>query len=611
MNLDGENLNVYILNLPKDKKIEILKDNQIRDKYLRAENHYPFVWLVQQLEDYLPYFIDDYYLLKILKNERNIDKINAIMTCESKYAGIVLVNEEAIKFIIDHSVSHCHIGCLDYNFGKALIDYAIKINNSNIINLIWEFNDDIQNKIISSDMIVKLLQFDNDNKSYLFSMRNQAANKLIRYKKFLDVFMNASIDQINRLVVKGFVFPNYLINNNNLIDKYATIFSASKYSYSVDLLLENNYNLFKNIDKKRKKYIKKELTNIASGHLKMLDNFIHLENITINNDIFSYNSLFYLKSLYKRQKNDEINKQLFKFTSAIQFELLISTYFKDIPFNFLANLKVMLNYINRVDKPIINLENLDIYKKLSDFMNLSLDDRLNFINSFKDDFDYSKMFYDDYKTCLNHSINSMNDKIIKLEKDNSLYNKDLSSKLSVDIYELDGEDFYAYVHSTSIYRYDDINVNWYDNQKTISLSLIGSKNINTYHNKSVLFGFYKLNPNNIIHLYYSDSYTVNQYGSKKINQIYTPEDLVINTMKYNEILYNEKYDIIKPDFVICYDEITNLELSIAKELNVPIVKINTSKYHKTEEQENAYINHYINYEEESPILKEVMKCKKY
>ena len=82
-------------------------------------------------------------------------------------------------------------------------------------------------------------------------------------------------------------------------------------------------------------------------------------------------------------------------------------------------------------------------------------------------------------------------------------------------------------------------------------------------------------------------------------------------MKYNEILYSEKYDIIKPDFIICYDEITNLELSIAKELNVPIVKINTSKYHKTEEQENAYINHYINYEEESPILKEVMKCKKY
>ena len=94
-------------------------------------------------------------------------------------------------------------------------------------------------------------------------------------------------------------------------------------------------------------------------------------------------------------------------------------------------------------------------------------------------------------------------------------------------------------------------------------------------------------------MYESDSYTEKLYGSKVIPRIYTPENLIFRTNDYNEILYKNlltqnKQDTIKPSYVICYDEIKEGDLSIAKINNIPIILLQT-KYYAQKEPTNLYV----------------------
>lgn len=590
MNLDGEKLNEYILNLPKEEKIKILQSDEIRNKYLEPYNHYPFVWLVQSLGDDLLFFIDNSYLSRIISDEKSVDKMNAIMTCGSKYTGLILSNDNSVEFILKHSYLHTFIKVLDSNFGNCIINYAIKTDNSKIINLVGNLNCEEQNKVFTNENISKLLEFKNNDYNYLFNLDSNIILKLIKYKPFLDTLMNANINTFNKIVNNGFVFPDYLINNSLLINKYVNIFNPNLYRNAINILIKNNYSLASNIENARKKYVKKEITSIKDGYLIRMDNYF------INNDDFLINEVPFniLNNLRKLNNSAKLKDKLAALTQVIQFELLVDTYFKDIPYNFLSNMIMMLNYIKQINENIISEDNLKLYMKIYHFNSLSIKERIEFINSFNDDIDYAKMFYEDYRKCRDHSYKLMNDKVIKLNKDSKLYNKKLSKDKGVDIYELNGDDFFAYAHVTHASRYEKNNVYWKDDASTISISLIGTENINTFGDHQIKFEFYNLKPQNIMHIYHSDSYTAKMHGTKKINEIYTPNNLLKNTKKYNEILYSEKNFNIKPDFIISYDVITQVELIIAKQLNIPILVINTDKYKKTDLLEDANKDKYIN-----------------
>ena len=80
--------------------------------------------------------------------------------------------------------------------------------------------------------------------------------------------------------------------------------------------------------------------------------------------------------------------------------------------------------------------------------------------------------------------------------------------------------------------------------------------------------------------------------------MYTPQGLIDDTKGYNEIVYQEKnkniqLEKVKPDYVICYDDIKEGDLKVAKNYNLPIVLIDTKKYNFKDgapsvEDEDAY-----------------------
>ena len=83
--MDGNRLYKYILSCSKEERIHILSSDNVRDKFLEIENHYPFVWLVQGLDEELKYFINDSYIERIINSDKVIDKFNEINTLAMFY----------------------------------------------------------------------------------------------------------------------------------------------------------------------------------------------------------------------------------------------------------------------------------------------------------------------------------------------------------------------------------------------------------------------------------------------------------------------------------------------------------------------------------------------
>lgn len=574
---DAKELYRYIISLPSNERIKLLTDNKIRNRFMSDDAHYPFVWLVQQLDGIeLKYFIDSTYLTDILSNNRSVDKINAIMSSVNPYATDVLLDDRVIELILDSSTGlSTYLYNLDYRIGHKIIDYDIK-NKTNHFNMLSNYKTNDQLDIFNNEYIVKLLKYNELPDRVLINFSGKVIERLLDYEKFQSMFLNSTVYDINIMINNGLVIPKRLFNSNTLIDKYIKL-DTSRYRDYVNNLMFNNYELYEIIEKKRFKYVDNKINNIKDD---ILDEYHNFDKDNIFNT-YDYKTASRLQSI----KNDEDKlNQYFKYSTKEKLlEMIIDIFFKDIPYNFIKNLKAILNYSK--DNHNFIPQNLDIYNTILDFNKLSIDEIINFFNKYKS-IDLATVFYNDFRKARNTSYKEINDGITKFDKNSSSYKKNISSDMGIDIYELNGEDFYLYIHSSRSGR-------WMANKKTISLSLISHDNINTIDNDEVIFGFSKLNVDNIMHIYHTDSFTKHEQGTSKIHDILTKEKLINKTISYNEILYKETPNLM-PDYVVCFDTIDDKDRIIARELNIPIVLINSKKYNKNVDKiEGIEKNNYL------------------
>ena len=97
-----------------------------------------------------------------------------------------------------------------------------------------------------------------------------------------------------------------------------------------------------------------------------------------------------------------------------------------------------------------------------------------------------------------------------------------------------------------------------------------------------------------MHMYHSDSFSAHEQGTHKVHDIETKENLIDKTLSYNEILYKENDDL-KPDYIVCFDVADDKHITIAREMNIPIVIINSKKYiKKSGGLETLDKNNYLN-----------------
>ncbi len=581
--MDGKKLYKYILSLPKEKRDELLKREDVRNSFLSNENHYPFVWLIQSLDEDIINFIDNNYLDKILMNDRAIDKITAIMTLENKYATDILLYDKVVNFICQKKSLALYLSNLDYRMGQKIIDISVSSNINNLYCLGF-FKTSDQEKIFTNEYIIKLLKCDNIDKRLIINLDGKIINKLILYEKFFHMFLNLSVDEINHLIEnQNLIINNRFYKNYDFINKFINV-STNKYRKLINNLNINNSEFAIILEKERLKYVNDKINSINNGIFSDYEDFKKYNMFNIY-EKFNFNIASKLSEFYSDDNYDAIYQYLVNLTYKETFEMIIDTFFKDITYNFLINLKTILAYAcenkNYVPK------NLDLYKQILNFNNLTLEEIKDLFKKYKN-IDLASDFYEDYRLARDTSYKSINDVITKFNKEDKYYDQKLSKKYHNEVYKLDGEDFYLYIHASNLGV-------WKDNIEKISLSLINHDNINYFgsYNKKIIFGFSSLKIENIIHIFNSDSFSNTYNGTDKIQKIVSPNKLMKETLGYNEIIYKEINSNLRPDFIVCFDEITDIEAKIAQEMNLKIILINSKKYKKAKGLVNSLDDRYI------------------
>ena len=334
--------------------------------------------------------------------------------------------------------------------------------------------------------------------------------------------------------------------------------------------------------------IESVLDNIEDGIITKYKDYQKYNDMTIH-ILLKYSRAKVVSPLIKNKQDDLVKQYIQYYSKCDLLEMMIDYFFEDVPYNFINNLKEMLNYMK--DNSDFVPQGLKLYKALLSFNDLSIDEIKSLFNKYKL-MDTAKMFYQDYRLARNMAYQTINDKLLKIGH---------------NITYLNGEDFYLCIHASN-------RQTWDINEKVLSLSLISNNNISHFGNKTrhIFYGFSHLKIDHIIHLYHADSYSSYTYGTDKIQRILNPDRLIKETGTYNEIFYKLDKSIY-PDLLICFDKITDLEKKIADDMNLKLVVINTQKYLTKTGKESVLINNYIDEEQyqkmDYDILAEIKKMR--
>ena len=317
----------------------------------------------------------------------------------------------------------------------------------------------------------------------------------------------------------------------------------------------------------------------TSGIYELRNKFIKKSIWELNQDnIYSF---FELDDLEESRKKIIANRYL--------IEYIIGYYFQDNFYNFITNFYLMTNYLSYSKKNLVDEEHIKIYKSFVDLKDISMEDKVRLFTKYLND-DLMSMFYDDINIVREDSHKELVNSSLKLDKDNGIYQVDLSNKYGVDVYYLNGEEFYGFVRTLSIKSNDLTNDDYVFSKKRrlgYSFSYISNRNIGTmdYYDKNVLLFYDNINYQNIMYVHHTDMYTgkrdeLNTYLTDKENEIVTPSGLISKTINYNEIYIKSGDDGIKPTALVCYDVIKEEDIAFAKKYNLSILLINKEKYQR-------------------------------
>ena len=269
-------------------------------------------------------------------------------------------------------------------------------------------------------------------------------------------------------------------------------------------------------------------------------------------------------------------------------EYIIHYFFEDNYYNFMTNLFQMIRYIGDTGKVLVSDNNLKIYSEFVDLNKLSNLEKAKLFKKYYQNENIMEMFYNDLNIVREDSHLKLVNNITKLNKDDEIYQSDLSKRMQVDIYYLSGEPFYGFVRCFSINRGDSYNNYDYiysiGNQLGYSFSYISDKNIGTIDSdgKCVTLFYDNIDYKNIMYVHHADLHAKkmqvqDDYLSVKENEILSPDSLIARTNNYNEI-YIKSDTKIKPTALICYDNITGNDIAFAKRYELVLLLIDTKKY---------------------------------
>lgn len=356
----------------------------------------------------------------------------------------------------------------------------------------------------------------------------------------------------------------------------------------------------------------KNIFKIASfGNYDLIRDIVHLEKYNFNFENISEEDM--------KKPFIEISSQRY-----IKSEILLNKYF-GIEKENINDLKLFLDSINQVSP--LPKSFMEKYGDILDLLNQIFTATDEQIINLSHQIDINKK--DEYKKLIRQCEQDGNE-ILKEKFVNDLKEKNnqivenaehktlLVGQKNVDIYELSGEPFTMLVHHIVDNKHSSNNS--YVNQiidnpnswneinhgnKHISTSLISDNYIMLYGGPAgfgtLIFGFYDLSKNilkltdvqdvGIDRTAPTDMDYSNRITPREVNTITAVDNLMSHTIQknvgrkygeWNEVVLFRSDPVsgqkIKPDYIVCFDNLNEQSLTAAAEFNIPIYKVNTKFY---------------------------------
>lgn len=585
--------NGKILNLLDDEGVELLKKNSyIEDRITYILNYSNYVDLLFNNQKFLDLFlstdISKYYASLKNLNNKTYDLI--VNRCLELNKDINLTGQLISYFNKDYRLKFID----KYDYPNDLIYEMLKRNPKLLGKKILEkYNIDLLSHNIPVGGLVaagKSLSFEDMTKRKGYSYVNSSGEVFYLSSDLLN--MDVAKKLWNELNVYEYRF---LINDANYCGDPTNLNNYAK-TKEEEFILNTDYpkiyqNIFNMINK---------LSNLDSSSNEYHNIF---RNLIRQIQIFP-NEYTNIRMLIFNGEFDEVINLITKSLDEKKSDYIIDYHFEENYYNVMYDLRELLEfyYAGNIDIPE---DRLYLYQKIVNIDMLSSQEKIELHNELKQ-YNMMEIFYDDMTFARKQVREALKDYAMVKDELVKFTAEELSNEYGVDVYNINDNPFFAIVKSGIRFE-DSLPVGHsYSLVGNGCISVFGSlKNSNTY-----VYDASDLNPEQIVHIFPKDSYTLYQpfsfteKATDRVEQLMMPDELLYNKRTYNEVLILEQGSMqtdidsripkLKKIALYCVDQITAKDVETAKIHNIGIMLINSKKYNKGIEMPPSIYRHLGN-----------------
>lgn len=585
--------NGKILNLLDDEGVELLKKNSyIEDRITYILNYSNYVDLLFNNQKFLDLFlstdISKYYVSLKNLNNKTYDLI--VNRCLELNKDINLTGQLISYFNKDYRLKFID----KYDYPNDLIYEMLKRNPKILGKKILEkYNIDLLSHNIPVGGLVaagKSLSFEDMTKRKGYSYVNSSGEVFYLSSDLLN--MDVAKKLWNELNVYEYRF---LINDANYCGDPTNLNNYAK-TKEEEFILNTDYpKIYQNIFDMIKK-----LSNLDSSSNEYRDIF---RNLIRQIQIFP-NEYTNLRMLIFNGEFDEVINLITKSLDEKKSDYIIDYHFEENYYNVMYDLRELLEfyYAGNIDIPE---DRLYLYQKIVNIDMLSSQEKIELHNELKQ-YNMMEFFYDDMTFARKKVREALKDYAMVKDELVKFKDEELSNEYGVDVYNINDNPFFAIVKSGIRFE-DSLPVGHsYSLVGNGCISVFGSlKNSNTY-----VYDASDLNPEQIVHIFPEDSYTLYQpfsfteKATDRVEQLMMPDELLYNKRTYNEVLILEQGSMqtdidsriprLKRIALYCVDQITAKDVETAKIQGIGIMLINSKKYNKGIEMPSSIYRHLGN-----------------
>lgn len=554
-----------------------------------------------------------------LKQYSDIESRIAYILSWSKYANELFYNRSFLDLFLSTDISsyYATLSILDNRVCDLIINRCFELNKDvdYISKLISYFSKDYQLKFIDrfdypNDLIYEMFKrnpelvgkkiiekYNIDLLSHNISIRRVvAAGKELAFK---DMAKRNEASYISGDVAT-FYLSTDLLNKNvaehlwNSLNVYEYRFLISDTYYCGDPSILNKY-----AKVKEEELILSD--NYVEPYKSIIDMILKLYNLDVNSDQF-YNIIielnkraFMFGNKYLEFRTFLINRQFDKAIMLVnklvneeKSDYIIDYHFEENYYNIMYDLRELLDfyYAGNISIPE---DRLYLYQQIANIDNLSGQKKVELHKKLKN-YNMMEVFYDDMAFARKKVRKALKDYAMVRDELESYKDDELSQEYGVDVYNIEDNPFFALVKS-GIRADDKLPVGH-------SYSLVGNGCISIFGNvndsDTFVYDSSDLNPEQVVHIFPRDSYTMyrpfsfTDKATTRVEQLIMPDEMLYESKLYNEILIleqgREHTDIdsripkLKRIALYCVDQITSKDVEVAKVHNVGIMLINSKKF---------------------------------